>query len=46
VIELRCLLCGETYNAASEDEEHVVTERGEYCGGAGEVMGKWESGTK
>jgi hypothetical protein len=43
VIEMKCLLCGETYVALSEDEEHVVTEHGEYCGGRGEVMGEWRS---
>ena len=43
MIEKRCLLCGETYLADSEDEDHVITEKGEYCGGGGEVMRRWGS---
>jgi predicted mannosyl-3-phosphoglycerate phosphatase (HAD superfamily) len=42
-LEKQCGLCGETYVAETEDEDHVVTEKGEYCGGKGEVTGEWRS---
>jgi len=41
-LEMRCRMCGETYIAASETEEHAVSLDGIPCGGVGEVMGIWQ----
>jgi hypothetical protein len=47
MLEAECSKCGETFNPADEEDlEHLVTEAGVECGGAGTITGSWSPGRR